>query len=326
MPPIAKRLRAKLGQVLRQQQLLPKGAGVLVAVSGGQDSVCLLQLLCWWQPTWQWQLVVGHCDHRWRADSGENVQSVAQLAQKWGLSFALRTAEPIPQSESAAREWRYHALGEMAEEHHCQFVVTGHTLSDRAETFLYNLLRGSGGRGAMTWKRLILPLSSIYLVRPLLGITRQETGEFCQALNLPVYSDSTNSDVRYRRNRIRLELMPYLQKHFNPQVETALAQTAILWQLDNEYLDSLAQEFWHSHDITHTRLARSALRKYPIPIQYRIIRQYLQYHTGQVEYDHILKLANLLSKANHSQTDPLPNGLIAIVIGDYIHLQPLALP
>ncbi|MFN3926154.1 MAG: tRNA lysidine(34) synthetase TilS [Pseudanabaenaceae cyanobacterium] len=333
MPPIAKRLRAKLGEVLRQYHLLPKGADILVAVSGGQDSVCLLQLLVWWQKQWRWRLVVGHCYHRWQVDSPDNVKQVQDLADRWGLPFVCQSADPIPKGEAEARNWRYQALAELAIANHCQFVATGHTLSDRAETLLYNLIRGSGSRGlgALTWMRPLAQgseiKSEIKLVRPLLGISRQETGAFCQALNLPIYWDRANEDWHYSRNRIRLELIPYLKTHFNPQVETVLAQTAELLHADHTYLESLAQQFWHSHNIDEPKIDRYALRTHPPALLSRIIRQYLEHHTGQATtYDHVAKFINLLFAPSGTQSDPFPTGLVAIVDRAHIKLKGSAMP
>jgi tRNA(Ile)-lysidine synthase len=105
----------------------------------------------------------------------------------------------------------------IAQENHYNCIVTGHTASDRAETLLYNLIRGTGADGlqALTWRRLLS--SGIVLVRPLLEVTRVQTGQFCQDMHLAVWEDSTNLDLNYARNRIRQDLLPYLQTHFNPK-------------------------------------------------------------------------------------------------------------
>lgn len=235
-------LHAKIHRTIRSRHLFKHNERLLVAVSGGQDSLCLIKLLLDLQPKWAWDVSIAHCDHRWRDDSQANAHHVENLAKNWDLNFYLETAKVPVNSEAAARNWRYQILNAIAQQHNYQYIVTGHTASDRAETLIYNLMRGTGTDGlqALTWQR---PLSEkIILVRPLLEITRQETRQFCQDFQLPIWEDSTNQNVKYARNRIRQELIPYLQTNFNPKVESALAQTAELLQTDVEYLEQAAQQ------------------------------------------------------------------------------------
>ncbi len=233
-------LHAKIHRTIRSRHLFERNQRLLVAVSGGQDSLCLIKLLLDLQSKWGWHLGIAHCDHRWRSDSQANAEHVENLAKTWNISFYLETANEPLNSEAAARDWRYQVLSAIASEHNYNYIVTGHTASDRAETLLYNLMRGTGSDGlqALTWQR---PLTEkIVLVRPLLEITRTQTKEFCQDFQLPIWEDSTNQDLKYTRNRIRQELLPYLQENFNPQVESALAQTAELLQAEVEYLEQAA--------------------------------------------------------------------------------------
>lgn len=235
-------LHAKIHRTIRSRRLFERNQRLLVAVSGGQDSLCLIKLLLDLQSKWGWDLGIAHCDHRWRSDSEANAHHVENLAKTWGITFYLETANEPINSEAAARDWRYQALSAIAKANNYQYIVTGHTASDRAETLLYNLIRGTGADGlqALTWQR---PLTTgIMLVRPLLEITRIQTEQFCQEFKLPIWEDSTNQDLQYARNRIRQELIPYLRENFNPQVESALAQTAELLQAEVEYLEKAAQQ------------------------------------------------------------------------------------
>ncbi|MBD1928013.1 tRNA lysidine(34) synthetase TilS [Trichocoleus sp. FACHB-90] len=237
-------LHAQLHRTLLQRPLIPRGERLLVAVSGGQDSLCLIKLLLDLQPKWGWHLAIAHCDHRWRKDSQENAKHVENLALTWDIPFYLQIAPETENiaSEAAARQWRYQALSAIALDNDSPYIVTGHTASDRAETLLYNLIRGSGADGlqALTWKRQLN--SGLQLVRPLLEVTRTQTAQFCQNFQLAIWEDSTNQDRKYARNRIRHELLPYLQTNFNPKVEQALAQTAELLRADVEYLETAAQQ------------------------------------------------------------------------------------
>ncbi|MEM7758530.1 MAG: tRNA lysidine(34) synthetase TilS, partial [Cyanobacteria bacterium P01_A01_bin.40] len=170
-------LHSKLHQTLRQRSLLPPGAKILVAVSGGQDSLCLGKLLLDLRSKWNWQLAIAHCDHQWSTDVGIAAR-VESVASSWQLPCYLKIAPSLKETEAAARKWRYQALIEIATEQEFKYIVTGHTKSDRAETLLYNLIRGAGADGlaALTWQR---PLNAeITLIRPILEVYRHETLEF----------------------------------------------------------------------------------------------------------------------------------------------------
>lgn len=315
-------LHARLHRTLRSRQLLERNQRLLVAVSGGQDSLCLIKLLLDLQPKWGWQLGIAHCDHRWRPDSEEAANHVEQLARTWQISFYFSTAEQLLKSEAAARQWRYQALSAIAGENNYNCIVTGHTASDRAETLLYNLIRGSGADGlqALTWRRSLG--SEIELVRPLLEVTRAETAQFCQDMHLAVWEDSTNQDLKYARNRIRQELLPYLQNHFNPQVEQALAQTAELLQAEVEYLELAAHQLKRAAEVGRVQLNRRVLQTAPLALQRRVMRQVLQQALKSTpSFEQIEKLTALITAPNGSVTDPFPGGAIAEVKGDWIWLK-----
>ena len=321
-------LHTRLHRTVRSRQLLERNQRLLIAVSGGQDSLCLIKLLLDLQSKWGWQLGIAHCDHRWRPDSEANAKHVEQLAKTWGISFYCNTAEQPLKSEAAARQWRYQSLSAIAEAKGYNCIVTGHTASDRAETLLYNLMRGSGADGlqALTWRRLLT--SELVVVRPLLEITRAETGQFCQDVNLAVWFDSTNQDLKYARNRIRHELLPYLQ-HFNPQVENALAQTAELLQADVEYLELAAHQLLKkagesplAPDILPFKINRRVLQTAPLALQRRVMRQVLQQALKSApSFEQVQKLTSLITAFNRSRTDPFPGGAIAEVDGNWIWLR-----
>ncbi|MEH1791964.1 tRNA lysidine(34) synthetase TilS [Nostoc sp.] len=332
-------LHAKIHRTIRSRHLFERNQRLLVAVSGGQDSLCLIKLLLDLQSKWGWDLGIAHCDHRWRSDSQANAHHVENLAKTWDISFYLETANEPINSEAAARDWRYQALSAIAKVNNYQYIVTGHTASDRAETLLYNLIRGTGADGlqALTWQR---PLTTgIMLVRPLLEITRTQTEQFCQEFKLPIWEDSTNQDLQYARNRIRQELLPYLRENFNPQVESALAQTAELLQAEVEFLEKSAQELRYgalgmghgalgigdeenSLTLLPLRLNRRVLQKAPLALQRRVMRQVLQQILADAPgFEHIEKLTALIIAPNRSQTDPFPGGAIAQVEGDWIYLK-----
>jgi tRNA(Ile)-lysidine synthase len=280
-------------------------------------------------------LAIAHCDHRWRQDSGANATFVEELAQIWQLPYYQATASCPPASEALAREWRYAQLAEIAQQNQYTHIATGHTASDRAETLLFNLIRGSGTDGlqALAWHRPLPTADSgsgkLQLVRPLLGITRAATAEFCGQRSLKIWEDSTNQDMTYRRNWIRLELLPILKQHLNPQVEETLAQTAELLQAEVDLLETEAthlREQAISKDSPEIRpgFNRQILQQAPLPLQRRVARQILQQLLKHAPtFDHIEKLVALIPAPNRSQTDPFPGGAIAYVENEWIWFKKL---
>lgn len=312
-------LHAQIHRTIRHRHLLQENQSILMAVSGGQDSLCLAQLMIDLRSRWNWQLAIAHCDHRWRSDSEENAQHVATLAEKWNLPFYLRIADSISANEAAAREWRYAQLRSIEG---FSTIVTGHTASDRAETLLFNLIRGSGADGlrSLNWTRSLS--STQMLVRPLLGFTRSQTGEFCRDRNLQIWEDSTNSDLNHSRNRIRQELIPNLRT-YNPQVEHHLAQTIELLSADVDYLERVASELYekvHSPD----GLDRRLLKQEAIALQRRVIRQFLTRSLNfSPNFEQVEKCVALITAPNRSRTDPVKGITIAEVAGDFIRLRSL---
>ena len=310
-------LHARLHQTLRQRKLLPPGEKILIAVSAGQDSLCLGKLLLDLRKQWHWQIAIAHCDHRWSTDAGI-AERVAAVAADWDVPFYLQVAEVLKETEAAARQWRYQALTAIAQRENFNYLVTGHTKSDRAETFLYNLMRGAGADGlsALTWERSLT--AEIKLVRPLLNVYRRETLAFCQQFDLPIWFDEVNNNHRYARNRIRHGLIPYLQTNFNPQVENSLAQTAELLRADVEYLETAAGQLLEQA-IVNNQLNRLCLDHAPLALQRRAIRQFLPKIIGkQPNFEQIEAVVNLITAPNKSRTSTLPGGAIAQVQGEWI--------
>ena len=310
---------ARLHQTLRDQLLLPKKSRILVAVSGGQDSLCVSRLLLDLQSKWHWSMAIAHCDHNWATDIGI-ADHVEKISKSWSIPFFLKQAENLKETEAAARKWRYQALIEIAQENNFQYIVTGHTKSDRAETFLYNLIRGAGADGlsSLGWQRNLTP--DIQLIRPILNFTRSETFEFCQQFYLPIWFDIVNENNKYTRNRIRGYLIPYLKDNFNPQVENSLVQTAELLRADAEYLETTSTELLTKvKHPTENKLNRQELRSIPLALQRRIIRQFLpQIIQHKPNFEQIEAVCKLILAPNKSRTSSLPSNVIAEASGEWI--------
>lgn len=311
----------RLHKTLRQRNLLPKASRCLVAVSGGQDSLCLFKLLLDLQRKWSWELAVAHCDHRWEMDEGmaDHVQEVVEASQT--PFFLLRAETPIAQTEASARSWRYQVLQECCQHHDYRYLVTGHTRSDRAETLLYNLIRGSGSDGlqALTWERPLTP--TLHLIRPLLNFSRTETRQFCEQFQLPIWEDSANDNLAYGRNRLRQQILPQIKAHFNPQVEIAFSQTSEVLQAETDYLHQLASDLYQnaSHPTAKNYLSRLPLKSAPLALQRRVMRLFWQNNFTQAPtFEQVEELTNLIHANNQTRTSSFPKNIYAQVKQDWI--------
>jgi len=230
-------------------RLVPMGSKILVAVSGGPDSVALAHVLWRYMHDRKDQrlsLVITHVNHKARKEADQEAELVRNLAEEWNLPFILHEfnakeyAKLSGQSfQEAAREWRYARWQEDMKRHNCTLLATAHHLGDQAETVLYRLLRGSGTAG----------LAGIYpskdnIIRPLLGVTKQEILEYCAKFELPYAIDRSNTEPVYDRNRIRLQLIPELERNYNKRIQEALGRTAELLRWDEEYISSQVENKW----------------------------------------------------------------------------------
>ncbi|HBI41258.1 MAG TPA: tRNA lysidine(34) synthetase TilS [Planctomycetales bacterium] len=237
----------------RVRTLEEYGRGVVAAVSGGADSVALLHaLIAARDPTSPFPVILAHLNHQLRdAESDADEGFTADLYQRLtsagvpALTLRLGRIDVAAQAradsanlEATARRVRYRWLADAAREAGAHWVATGHTADDQAETVLHRLLRGTGLQGlrGIAVRRELEP--GVGVVRPLLQTTRSDIIAYLAQLNQPFREDSTNRDPAYTRNRIRLELLPYLAERYNPAVATALARLAE--QADEVYRDEEA--------------------------------------------------------------------------------------
>lgn len=228
----------KVRDAIERHGMLQRGATVIVAVSGGADSAVLLHLLNRLKEELSLKLVVCHLNHNLRGrESTRDMSFVKALAAKLGLRFAGKTLakgelKGAGSLQDAAREKRYAFLEETARKYRAEKVALGHTMDDQAETVLMRLLKGSSLKG----------LSGIAFVRgpyvrPLLDVPRKEIEEYAAANGVAYVTDSSNLTDKYLRNDIRLNLIPYLRKNYNPNIIETLARTASALASDNDYLE-----------------------------------------------------------------------------------------
>jgi len=239
-PPLVRRVCA----YVREEALWEAGASLLVAVSGGPDSVALLDILHALSAEMGLTLAVAHVNHLLRPEAEEDAAFVEALAARYGLPYRYRrvdvparVAETGESVEEAARELRYAALHEMACEAGAKYIATGHTADDQAETVLMRVLRGTGPAGLAG-----IPPKRDDLVRPLLRTWRSEILDYLRERELSYCTDRSNYSTDFTRNRIRLELLPFLEREYAPHLRARLAHLAELERQDEVVLSALADE------------------------------------------------------------------------------------
>lgn len=300
----------KVFSALQERAVFSVGEKAVVAVSGGLDSIALLDIMDRLQPLLGIQLCVAHLDHQLRAESAADSDFVARQARARGLSCSRarrNVSEHARQHrlslETAARQLRYQFLDEVALQMGAGKIVLGHHANDQAETLLLRLLRGSGsgGLGAMAAVR------EERYVRPLLGFERETLETYVRVAGLDYREDASNTDLRFLRNRVRHELIPQLQR-YNPNIVETLNRTARLLKEEDDYLDGVAGEalqatVWQE-DIPGSGpqkiiLDASRLLGYHIAVQRRIVRTLLQglsASEGPFDFSHVAKVLEVVQR------------------------------
>ena len=243
------RLHKKL---IGNKKLIPSGSCILLSVSGGQDSMVMVKLFSDLQRLHKWQLHIWHGDHGWHEKSNEIAKELKNWCQEQKLNFyCAHATKEETKTEQAARFWRYSELAKTASfisakdnSLQCQHVLTGHTSSDRAETFIMNLARGSDLTGLTSLREERLLDSNVHLIRPLLGFSREETTQICKELKIPIWLDPSNENLKFNRNKIRQIILPILEELYQgSSVRIAsLAQRLTHYQEDQKALTLLAIE------------------------------------------------------------------------------------
>jgi tRNA(Ile)-lysidine synthase len=266
------RLAAAVERTLRRHAMLAGGDTVLVAVSGGADSVALLHVLTSLAPAWRLTLHVVHVDHGLRPDSGRDAEFVRALGARLGVPVAVERVRIGPGSlEAASRAARYAALEAWADRLAATRIAVGHTADDQAETVLMRVLGGAGVRGLAG-----IPPVRGRVIRPLLDVRRAALREALAAAGLPWVEDPTNRDPKFLRNRIRHELLPLLAASYRADVVPALARTARLAREAVDVLErgaALELARLARPDGAALTLSRAALRALPPAVAAEVLRQ-----------------------------------------------------
>lgn len=292
----------RVEQDMNEQRLFQAGDRIVVAVSGGPDSVALLHILFLLSKRWDWELTVAHVNHQFRGEeSDKEAEYVADLARRLGIRCEIARLD-VPRyieetgknSQVAARELRYGFLHQVAGLHGANKIAMAHHADDQAETVLMRLLRGTGPAG-LTGIPVLRREQKVELVRPMLRIYKSEIFSYCEAKGLIYFTDSSNLDTKYFRNEIRLEVLPYLRK-FNEQLPQSLNRLSQMMLSENDYLDDQAKELWTQGVVQESDYAKWSRKWFAgvhVALQRRLIKLILNYLALEGDSIDFLKLEQI---------------------------------
>lgn len=315
-------LVTKVIETIHRHRLLKSGSRVLVAVSGGPDSVALLHVLQALRRSWRLEVRAAHLDHALRAESADDAAFVRGLGQRWGVPMtiirhdvAARCARQGWSLEDGARRVRYQVLLELARDQRADRVCLAHTADDQAETVLMRLIRGTGllGLGAIPIER---SGDGVSYVRPLLEVWRADILDYLRRHRLSFREDPSNTDRRFFRNRIRHELLPLLARDYNPNIRQALVQLAQQSRSDYDYLQEAAARVWKrlakSRPQGRVAIAIDAFRQQPKALQQQLVRQAIarvRGSAGRLEFRHWLEVERIFLDRPVGTLVDLPGGI-----------------
>ena len=323
---------------LDTHQLATPASLIVVGVSGGPDSLCLLHVLANLRAERRFNLHLAHLDHQLRgAVSADDAAFVAECARQWHIPATIQAADIGTQARqqrmnvyAAGRAARYRLLAQLARELGAQAVMVAHTANDQAETVLLHLLRGAGPAGLSAMKPVVaweawhlvggrpLPDGTAVLARPLLDVERDAVEAYCAEHQLQPRRDLSNDDTRHTRSRIRHELLPGLLE-YNPRIVEALARTAALCADEHEAVEVLLDEYWNSLVVAgaaYLEVDGATWRALAVPLQRAALRRAYRQLGGVQTLSHARVEAALQAVAQGAgRTIELPDGITVRTAG-----------
>ncbi|NME84167.1 tRNA lysidine(34) synthetase TilS [Clostridium sp. SM-530-WT-3G] len=308
----------KVLSYIRDNKLIESGDKVLIALSGGPDSVCLLNILFKLKDELNIELGAAHLNHMLRGkDAMEDEQYVIDICKQMNVECFTKqvnineySKKEKLSSEMAGRIVRYNFFDEIIKEHGYTKIATAHNANDQAETILFRLMRGTGleGLGGIKTKR-------DNIIRPILCLSRQEVEEYIHTNQLEPRIDKTNFEKIYNRNKIRLDMLPYIKKNFNEDIVQTLNRMAVLLQKDNEFIEQLSMDMYKKYCIEKPEyfIIKEEVFDENEAMVTRIIRNAVT-NFSKTHYDfemrHIYEIYNLAQNGTGKIVD-LPNKIYA---------------
>lgn len=234
----------KVLSTINKYELIKKGDKIVVGLSGGPDSVCLLHILSRMKDEWDLEIYAAHLNHQIRGiEAQKDAFYISKLCEEMGITFFIKSIN-VPEYcekngvsiEEGARQLRYEMFSEIKDKTKANKVAIGHNLNDQAETILMRIMRGTGLQGL----KGIDYIRDGVIIRPILDIERKDIEEYCKHYKLNPRIDQSNLESIYTRNKIRLDLIPYMKDNFNSNVIESIVRMGNSLRSDNDYLENEA--------------------------------------------------------------------------------------
>lgn len=308
----------KVMSYIKDNNLINPKDRILVALSGGPDSVCLLNILYNLKEELDIEIGAAHLNHMLRdEDAFQDEEYVKNLCESFDIPCFVKrvdinkySKENKMSSEMAGRDARYNFFDEVIREHGYNKIATAHNANDQAETILFRLMRGTGIEGLCGIK-----VCRDKIIRPILCLSRKEVEEYIEVNNLKPRIDKTNFEKIYNRNKIRLDILPYIKENFNEDIIQTLNRMSVLLQKDNEFIEKSARSFYEKYCAEQQDyfIIKKKMFDNHEAVVTRVIR-YALTNFSKTHYDfemkHIYDICNL-AKNNSGKVIDLPNKIYA---------------
>ncbi|MDP4092290.1 MAG: tRNA lysidine(34) synthetase TilS [Bacillota bacterium] len=323
-------LEKKVLETIKEHRLIEENSKIVIGVSGGPDSICLLSILNSLSSELGISLAAVHINHMLRGeDALKDEEYVREFCSKAGIPVfvehcdikALARNQSLS-IEEAGREARYNEFYKIAEKISAKAIAVAHNSNDQAETVLMNIIRGTGltGLKGMDYKRGII-------IRPLLNVTREEIEEYCKSHNLNPRTDSSNFENYYTRNKIRLELLPAVRDIFKTDISRRILRMSELIREDADFIEDTVIKVYNNcilkQDSNSVELRIDALKANHPAIVKSVLRKAIEGLKGDlkgIEYIHIRNIIEMLNCGKTGMEVHIPGGLRAGTSYDILHI------
>lgn len=295
----------KVKDTILAHHLIRQKDKIVVAISGGPDSVALIHILKKLHHPLGLSIIAAHLNHNLRGrESDQDAEFVKKLCKTWNLPLFSEKLKNKPRNENEARESRYQFLEKVRAKNKAQMIATAHNADDQAETILLHLLRGAGLAGLAG-----ISYRNHKLIRPLLDCDRQEIEIYLRKNKLASRLDQTNLNTKILRNKVRMRLLPLLAREYNPQIKKNVINLGQIADYAQSYLEEAAQKFLRSQT---TDISLKAWRDLPPILKREVLRQALKQKKGDLQNIyavHIEELVQILERPEGNKKKDLPGGL-----------------
>lgn len=307
-------MKQKILQTIKKYNLIKNGDSIVIGVSGGPDSICLLHILNELKQELNFKIYVAHINHMIREEADIETEYVKEFCNKMEVECFVKRIDVVKiatelkkGTEETGRQVRYDFFNEVMEKTNSNKIATAHNNNDKAETIIMNILRGSGTAGL----KGIEAIRDNKFIRPLIDITRDEIEEYCTVNNLNPQIDKSNNENIYTRNKIRNVVIPYIKQEFNPNIIKTINRLSEVITEENEYLNNITTKTFNeiiqenvnthtSHFTPHTSITLDLKKfnKLELVIKRRLILYTINKLLGTVEgiekinIDDIIKLCS----------------------------------